>query len=357
MGLRTLAAIVALGDMIVAPPKPPLEKQLGVDALAGAALLMPIPTGMVRYAASVFVMGSPTDMLGELYAAKALCETEPLGFLCVPHRCRDGKQDKSDACISNAFMHETPARTVTLGAFELDRTEVTVASYRRCVTAGGCTPAGFPAGDARFDRDDLPVTHVTHHDAVRYCAFRGARLPTEAEFERAARGIAGRRFPWGKLPNPKNGNHGSLDWESAFWVEPPVFPGGPNGPLEEWRNGIPDPADGFLFLAPVGSFPEGTTPEGVHDLAGNVAEWVGDWWEQLYGLHTLATKSPVGPTELHGLPRVATDPKGPPNGNFRVVRGGGYRSPMVSLRGAFRARWLPGERAPDLGFRCAKDAP
>ncbi len=324
------------------PAKPPLEKGTVVDVGAGAALLVPQPSGMVRFPAGVFTMGSDAD----LYWAKAQCQAEPLGFLCEPEECRAGKADKKSACISNVFLHETPAREVTLQAFDLDRTEVTVAAYRRCVSAGGCTPPAFVPGDARFDRDDLPVTHVSWNDAVRYCAFRAARLPTEAEWERAARGLTGRRYPWGQLPNPKIANHGSLDYGSLFLKS-----------LDEWISGIPDPIDGAMWLAPVGSYPEGTTPEGLHDLAGNAAEWVADWWEDVYGLS--AMKKPDGELVIDPksplLPRKVKDPQGPPTGVFRVIRGGSYRQPMVSLRGAARARLPPSAREADLGFRCARD--
>lgn len=333
----------ARGKEATLPPKPAIDKGTSVEVGAGpgAALLLAVPSGMVRYAAATSKMGSDAD----LFWAKAQCQAEPLGFLCEAEDCRLGKADPKSACISPVFLHETPEREVTLKAFDLDRTEVTVGAYRRCVLAGGCSPATFPPGDPRFDRDDLPVTHVSWHDAVRYCTFRGARLPTEAEWERAARGLAGRRYPWGKLPNPKIANHGSLDWGSLFLHS-----------LDEWIVGVPDPVDGALYLAPVGSYPEGVNPEGVHDLAGNVAEWVADWWEDVYGLHqmkkpdsdTIDPKSPL-------IPRKVTDPTGPPTGVFRVLRGGSYKQPMVSLRGASRTRLPPGAREPDLGFRCAKD--
>ena len=97
---------------------------------------------------------------------------------------------------------------------------------------------------------------ITFDDAKRYCAFRGGRLPTEAEFERAARGPARRAYPWGQNYNPKLSNHGRLGVDTT------------------------DPNDGFSELAPVGSFPDGATPEGILDLAGNAAEWTADAFER-----------------------------------------------------------------------------
>src|ERR1700759_5060883 len=96
-------------------------------------------------------------------------------------------------------------------------------------------------GAQRFNRPNFPVTFVTFDDAQRYCAFQGGRLPTEAEFERAARGVARRAFPWGQSYHSKLSNHGRLGVDAT------------------------DSSDGFAELSPVGSFPDGATPEGVLD--------------------------------------------------------------------------------------------
>jgi formylglycine-generating enzyme required for sulfatase activity len=301
------------------PGKPvAIGAQQEVDTNKGVTVLAPKVEGMVLLPKGTFTIGIG---MSELQKAVELCKKEVLGDLCRPF----------------PFAYALWAHTVELDAFWLDRTEVTVAAYRRCVVAGQCEVPGFDAGDPKFDAPDLPVTHVSWDDARRYCTFRGARLPTEAEWERAARGddpppdvcklldaCAPRRFPWGDLPDPKRANHGALDVGSVFL------------PSGEPLHGIADGVDGFLGLAPAASFPSGATPDGVHDLAGNAAEWVEDYWVDQFA------NAP------------ATNPKGPATGVFRVVRGGSYKSPMAFVRGAARDRRPAGTRDPLIGFRCAR---
>jgi len=305
------ASVLALATMGNAPfgqpPAPPLTAKKEAKAPAGAALLAQPLDGVVFLPGGTFTMGSGLD---ELQFALAQCRTEVLGQFCKEY----------------PFGYELWVHTVFLDAFFLDRTEVTVAAYRRCVTAGECLLPAFTGGDPKFDRDDLPVTHVGWDDARKYCAWRGGRLPTEAEWERAARGPAPRRFPWGNLPNPKLANHGALDTGSLFLSQ-----------TAEPLLGIADASDGYAGLAPVGSFPAGSTPEGLQDLAGNVAEWVQDYWADQY------SNAPAG------------NPKGPPAGALRVLRGGSYRHPLSFMRGASRDRRPASAREPTIGFRCARD--
>lgn len=239
--------------------------------------------------------------IGDVLEAVADCAREPLG-----HRCRE-----------ELFSDELPDHRVALSAYWLDRTEVTVAAYARCVAARRCRAAPFAQGASRFDRPAYPISLVSWEDARDYCAFRGARLPTEAEFERAARGIARRRYPWGNLYNRHLANHGRLGLDAS------------------------DASDGFAELAPVGSFPGGRTPDGFLDLAGNVAEWVHDYYAPSYPQQ--AQRDPKGPGLVAGT-------------SERVVRGGHHASGAPWLRGSARSHAAPTDRSPMVGFRCAKSS-
>jgi sulfatase modifying factor 1 len=275
----------------------------------GVHLLASSPGGRVRIAGGTFVMGSTP---GQMARAVELCEREVYATRC------------HEAGYVGLVRAEGKAHPVTLSSFDLDRTEVTVASYGRCVSAGGCPPAEISSDDARFSRPSLPITHVRFDDAVSYCRWAGGRLPTEAEWEYAARGVEEREFPWGNVYNPRLANHGS-------WAPDPA-----------------DASDGFAGLAPVGSFPDGATPLGVLDLSGNVGEWVADV------LEVDAHDHPVGYGE-----EARTDPpankNGGATGGFHVVRGGSYDEGAMWLRAAARdTTTIP--RPAHVGFRCAADA-
>jgi len=236
---------------------------------------------------------------------------------------------------------------VTLPAYRIDRTEVTVAAYAVCVAAGGCGAATatvnwtkyFPEQVRYFskfcngtDRPDHPINCVDWNQAAAYCRWSGKRLPTEAEWEYAARGSDGRVYPWG--PQPPDARHLNADGlelaARAKHALPPGFSGMFTDPP------MYDGNDGWETTAPVGSYPEGASPFGVLDMAGNVWEWTSGW----YGAYS---------------PRVEDDPQGPETGTSRVARGGGWAS-FDSYKVAVAHRlWLtPITRDCDLGFRCAR---
>jgi len=254
---------------------------------------------MLRVPGGRFVMGSS---LQAIMGAAELCQRDAPTEVCRP-RTFAGEQ----------FQH-----TVELSGYWLDRTEVTVAEYDRCVEQHRCSAPPYAAGADRFRKPEYPVSLVAWEDARKFCTWRGARLPAEAEFERASRGSAGRQFPWGNLYNSRVSNHG--------------------------RYGVADTdgRDGFEELAPVASYPEGRTPDGFVDLAGNVAEWVSDRYAPAYAKRTV--RNPQGPSASSTAVQ-------------RVVRGGHFKSAAAWLRGAARDSLPPGERLPQLGFRCAKSAP
>ncbi|MEO7096261.1 MAG: SUMF1/EgtB/PvdO family nonheme iron enzyme, partial [Polyangiales bacterium] len=332
VAVLAIVAIVSIVSGVTGKTKipPPLEKQSQADSSGAVVMLAPPIEGMIAFAAGTFEMGSGAL---DQKVALATCKQEVLGSACRYEQfAGEGLQRLGKDSSGKDVLEIVPgARSVKLGAYLLDRTEVTVAAYQRCVELGECRAPGFSPGDPKHDRPDLPVTDVTWDDAARFCAFRSARLPTEAEWERAARGSSGRTYPWGMLPNPKLANLGALDVGSV------IVPSSSSSALAGLiLAGVPDDHDGFVGLAPVGSFPMGGTPEGIVDLAGNAAEWVADVWEDGYD-----------PAEL-------VDPGGPSAGVLRVVRGGSYRQPMPLIRGASRVFRFPSTRDPDVGFRCAR---
>jgi formylglycine-generating enzyme required for sulfatase activity len=292
-------------------------------------LRAPVPD-RVLIRAGTFTMGSERV---EIATALTLCYCERTH----QERGRDVCDLSADECREDWFASETPAHQVYLSDYWIDRQEVTVERFRSCVRAGVCTPPPYAEGGERFDRPEYPVVLVTWNDARRFCAWAGGRLPTEAEWERPPRGPnrklaaapsqppaddeerlpKGRRFPWGDVYNPFLTNHGA-------------YPAGVD------EVSFFDARDGFLELAPVGSFSGGRTADGIDDLAGNAQEWVADWFAEYPAAD-------------------AVNPKGPDMGDRRVVRGGSYIHGRVWHRGAARDRLNPGDRAPWVGFRCAHD--
>ena len=241
---------------------------------------------------------------------------------------------------------ERPAHRVTLHATCIDRTEVTASRYAACVESGRCAGAwdanawpGIAAGERRaFDplcnareptrRGEHPANCVTWTQARDFCAAEGARLPTEAEWELAARGTDGRRYPWGDA-EPTSKRLNACGAECGAWGR---------------KHGQDLPTmfredDGWPATAPVGSFSEGASPYGLLDMTGNVWEWVADRF---------------GPYD--GKP--STDPQGPAAGDDRVMRGGAWNGADASwVRPTYRFHASPTLSSHGIGFRCAKPAP
>jgi formylglycine-generating enzyme required for sulfatase activity len=210
-----------------------------------------------------------------------------------------------------AAPDEKPVHSVSGGAFEMDRYEVTNARYAACVASGKCSKPSLSSsklrssyfGDARFG--DYPVIFVSWSQAKDFCDFAGGRLPTEAEWERAARGVDQRTFPWGdESPDCSKANLGG----------------------EKSCVGDTDL---------VGRREAGKSPFGAYDMAGNVWEWTADWYDAAY---------------YASSPKV--DPKGPAQGGLKVMRGGCWASGQSSLRTTCRKEELPSSWAPNVGFRC-----
>jgi serine/threonine-protein kinase len=219
---------------------------------------------------------------------------------------------------------ERPPQRVQLPAFAIDRTEVTVESYSECVQKNACRPPGGPKAPAGAPAG-LPVVNVSWQDAAAYCAFAGKRLPTEAEWEKAARGTDGRRYPWGSEFSCARGNFGNYAGDGRCADE-----GAPGHPV------------------PVGSFPSGASPYGALDMAGNVWEWVADQYAPD------AYKAYKRPPPPLAQARVADEKLAGNKGAPRVLHGGGCCSIFGLPRSADRLALPPTYRDSDIGFRCAR---
>lgn len=205
-----------------------------------------------------------------------------------------------------------PLHRLHLSAYWIDQAGVTNGHYRQCVDGGGCLP---PKVREAFDDPQLsqhPVTNVTWTQARAYCQWIGKRLPTEAEWEKAARGIDGRRYPWG------NGDE----------------------VIQKSRLKMSDGKASANGVDPTGMPLRATSPYGVSGMVGVVSEWVKDWYaEDFY------RSSP------------SRDPQGPLRGTFRVLRGGSWMERPLELRASYRAWDDMTYWGPTLGFRCATDVP
>ena len=205
---------------------------------------------------------------------------------------------------------EKPVFQITLGTFYIDKYEVTNSSYKNCVESGRCQPPfktssrTHPSyyGNPQFD--NYPVVYVDWGMAKAYCEWRNARLPSEAEWEKAARGIDARTYPWGESINKSYANYGQNVGDTKA----------------------------------VGSYESGKSIFGAYDMAGNVWEWVADWY---IGKYFVKDESPIVPLR----------------GDYRVLRGGSWYDPAHAVRAANREYNIPSDKYYLVGFRCARSFP
>lgn len=230
------------------------------------------------------------------------------------------------------YVAERPLHTVSVGAFYMDQHEITQEQYGRFlayIEESGDRSMDHPdqpdnlAHRQQYVNESLtaptqPAVGINWYDAYAYCNWAGKRLPTEAEWEYAARGPGYRVYPWGDEAPDADGI-----WRANY--RPP-----------QTSN-----IDGHQYTAPVGSYPDGVSPFGIMDMAGNAEEWVSDWLDVKYYQKT----------------EGAQDPKGPLGGTNKVIKGGSYGSDGYHIRIATRLYGAPHPKSEMIGIRCAQDLP
>ena len=218
---------------------------------------------------------------------------------------------------------ERPEHVVTLDAYHIDRYEVSLQLYRKFLVAAKHDAPPTWDDEAAETVGDRPAVGMGWTDAAAYCAWAGKRLPTEAEWEKAARGTDGRRYPWG----PMQPFVDIANYNRGVWVSEAVTLAGVAGGVEGMsvRHGLKE---------------GGRSPYGLHHMAGNAAEWVADWYDREY-----YSKSPE------------KNPTGPAKGEKKVIRGGAWSDLPVALRSSARVSAEPDYQDRTIGFRCAMDGP
>ena len=292
-----MGAILAGGSLVAL---------LGVGFWLSSRLAAPVPTRIPSQMPAILPTLTP-----ELKTIKTqVSEKDGMKLMYVP-------AGEFQMGSENGGADEKPAHKVYLDAFWIDQTEVTNEDYAGCVKSGVCK-ASYCQGDARINSKTQPIVCVDWNQAKTYCEWAGRTLPTEAQWEKAARGTDGRAYPWGNQP-PAGNLLNVADKNTAY----------------DWADKNID--DGYIFSAPVGSYPEGVSPYGALDMAGNVFEWVADWY---------------GETYYGNAPN--RNPTGPDSGQFRVLRGGSWSTGVDVARSAYRSIFLmPANYDIIFGFRCA----
>ncbi len=300
VGIAVVSVLVLLAGFLisrlVSPPPTPTTASSEVVTAAQLATQTPKLTATATATSTPVATATPALGIGSTLTR----EKDGMVMVYVPEGpFTMGSNDSGDS--------EKPVHQVTLDAFWIDQTEVTNGKYVQCVQAGACQPPSITRSSSRpsyygtAQYVNYPVIYIDWLNSKAYCKWAESRLPTEAEWEKAARGTDGRTYPWGEGIDKSYANYNS------------------------------DVGD----TTRVGSYESGKSPYGVYDMAGNVWEWVADW----YGSYTASS---------------ANNPTGPASGESRVLRGGSWNSNVLNVRSADRFWYYPSNTDNDLGFRCSR---
>jgi len=296
---------------------------LGVSPVAakregGTTIVRVMPSEMVAIKSGSFRMGLSED---DVLYVFSLC-AEDYGSLT------------EEICPKLVILENAlPEREVYLDSYHIDRYEVSVAQYRSCVSSGACDIGALLFGDQRYNKNEWPVVNVTWSDADSYCRWRGKRLPTDAEWEKAARGPSGLLFPWGMTWGSGGSNHGMVDNEAGLLVHAKIV-------AQKTEVYLGDASDGYRHASAAGEMLWGDSPYGVANMSGNVREWVADYYSSA-GYSDLPVSNPVRSVPLAAESR-------------RSVRAGSWLVPRVDGI-LFSHLGAPTDaRYHDLGFRCAR---
>ncbi len=286
----TVAPRATAAPVLPSPTNAPSATIVSSDTPAPAPTLIPTTTPAP----------SPTPGVG----ATRTSQKDDMVLMYVPA----GEFKMGTTPIESTLINEKPQHVVFVDAFWMDKTEITNARYALCVNDGKCAPptltqsATRPRYYGNLDFNNYPLIGLTWDEAKNYCAWAGQRLPTEAEWEKAARGVTNWTYPWGNTS--------------------------PDSTVLNFGRMIGDTSE-------VNKYPKGSSQYGIWDLAGNVSEWIADWYDEKY-----YEASP------------AKNPTGAATGQTRVVRGGAWDFPPQGLRAAQRQGANPLTRAYNVGFRC-----
>lgn len=281
----------------------------------------PIPTPTESFPAPIEVPADISAPSTDTMQAIQVMVDPKDGMVLVHIPAGEFKMGSSRTADPQTLDEELPQHIVFLKDYWIDKTEVSNAQYGMCVAEGACTkPANsHSATRGSYYEDslyaDYPVIYVSWSQAAAYCAWAGRRLPTEAEWEKAARGPDGYIYPWGNTFDGSLANYCDINCRT------------------DWKDNRFD--DGYIDTAPVGGYPGGASVYDVLDIAGNVYEWVADWY---------------GPYR----PGNQINPAGPDSGLEKIIRGGAWGDDPVHVRASIRSHLKADNWLDFIGFRCAR---